>query len=223
MAHFVARLHRFGARVQVASGELYVHVPTSGRLRELLVPGAPVLIRPPARPGKTAGALVLVQHQGIWVSVDAQLPSRLVRGWLQRGQLPPFAGYRDVRPEAVFGGSRIDFMLTAGPLERPRALIEVKSVTLVVQGQALFPDAPTARGTRHVHELTAALAQGWRSAVVFVVQRSDAATFAANTASDPDFAAALRRAAAAGVEVYAYRCRVDPVAVTLDREIPILL
>lgn len=219
-ALFLSRPHRFGAWVETPTGARYVHVPTSGRMHELLVPGAEVLIRPPARPGKTAGALVLVRHQGFWVSVDAQEPTRFARQALTAGAFPALAGYRTVRPEVRYGQSRIDFLLEGGPPGAPPALVEVKSVTLVVGGEARFPDAPTRRGARHLGELAAAAAQGWRAAVLFLIQRADATHFAPNRAADPVFAAALQAAVLAGVEVYAFRLRVGPGGTELDAQVP---
>ena len=143
-------------------------------------------------------------YAGVLVSVDARLPNPLLADALARGGLPQFAGYTGIRGEAVRGQSRLDFLLTDGGGNR--CWIETKSVTLVEDGLALFPDAPTLRGCKHLEELGAAVAGGDRAALVFVVQRPDARCLAPHVAADPAFTAALARAAAAGVEVYAYTC-----------------
>ncbi|MBI4234564.1 MAG: DNA/RNA nuclease SfsA [Chloroflexi bacterium] len=156
------------------------------------------------------------------VSADARLPPRLVEEALRRRILLPFAAYADVRREVAWGGSRLDLLLSGA---QGHCLLEVKSVTLVVDGVGLFPDAPTARGRRHLLALARGVEQGYRAAVLFVIQRADASAFAPNDTADPAFGEALREAHRHGVEVYAHRCKVskaelhlsDPVSVRLHR------
>lgn len=200
-----------------------------------MAPGTPVLVQP-ALPAVAAGHfgrktdcdLLCVRHEGIWACVDARLPPRLFAAALTRGALPGFTGYRVLRAEPRFGRSRFDLLLEpAGPETDPDScrpcLVETKSVTLVQQGRALFPDAPTARGARHMEELAAAVQSGHRAAAVFVVQRQDACSFAPHDPIDPDFGRALRRSAAAGVEVLAYRCRVSEAGISLAEPLPVNL
>lgn len=216
-AEFLHRPHRFGAYVRVDGAQRYVHVPASGRLRELLYPGNTVLIAPGRPGGKTAGRLLFARHGGGWVSVDTQAPTRIAGQLLRAGQLPPFAAYREVRPEYRYGVSRLDFRLDGAPAGTPPCLVEVKSVTLVVDGVALFPDAPTTRGVRHLDELRHAVtAAGLAAAVLFLIQRPDAGELRPHDGNDPAFGAALRRAAAAGVGLYAYRCHIDPPRIAVD-------
>ena len=185
------------------------------------MPGREVRVRPAARAGrKTAYDLILVRVAGHWVSLDARLPGPLFVEAVRAGRLPEFAGYPHIQQEVPLNGSRIDVLLE-GP--RGRCWVEAKSVTLVEEGAALFPDAVTARGRRHVETLLQAVRRGVRAAVVFVVQREDAAYFRPHDASDPAFGAALRRAAAAGVEVYAYTCRVNEREIVLQQRIPVVL
>lgn len=222
-AVFLSRPNRFGAHVTVDGEPRYVHVPASGRMRELLIPGARCLVQGEGRPGqKTRGALIMVEHGPHWVSVDSHLPNRLMLEAFAYQRVPHFEAYRGVRPEVRYGESRVDFLLTGA---EPPALVEVKSVTLVVDGQARFPDAPTDRGRRHLEELTRATREGYRAAVVFVIQRPDARSFAPNAATDPAFAEALATAVSAGVEAHAFTCRVEPggPSVTLAEEIPVRL
>jgi sugar fermentation stimulation protein A len=204
------------------------HLPNSGRLGELLVPGqkvwlAPVdLRRSPAR--RTAYDLALVAFAGRLVSVDARLPGRLVAKALRHGQLTGFECYTTVQSEVRLGESRLDFRLDAGP-ELPPCWIEVKSVTLVDPSTdtARFPDAPTLRGQRHVRELVEAVGKGDLAAVVFVVQRDDARKFAPHDQADPTFGQVLRQAAQAGVEIQAWRCQVSLKAIQLCEPIPVVL
>lgn len=221
-ARFVVRDNRFRATVEVAGQEVWAHLPNSGRLGELLVPGQRVLLieRPRAK-RKTAFDLSLVELDGHWVSVDARLPNDLVEEALRAGRLAPLAGYSRVRREVSFGNSRFDFLLE-GP-ERAPCLVEVKSVTLVVDGLGCFPDAVTLRGRKHLNELAAALEVGYRAVVVFVVQRDDAVGLRPHDESDPLFGQTLRRVSRRGVEVYACACRVEPGLVKIEHGLPVKL
>jgi sugar fermentation stimulation protein A len=219
---FLGRDNRFRVTVEVAGQPVGAHLPNSGRLGELLVPGRRALLaRRPAAGRKTGYDMVMVLDGAVWVSVDARLPNSLVAEAIGAGQLEPLSGYAQVRREVVYGASRFDLSLRH-PDRRP-CLVEVKSVTLVVDGLGCFPDAVTARGRRHVLELAGAVAAGYRAAVVFVVQREDAHGFRPHDESDPGFGAALRAAAGQGVEVYAYACQVQPGRVQIDRPLPVHL
>ncbi len=147
------------------------------------------------------------------------LANRIVESALARGA-PGLRGLRLSRREVPLGRSRIDFEVED---RRGRALVEVKSATLVVGGLALFPDAPTLRGARHLRELTAHVRAGGRGSVVFVVQRNDARTLSPHVENDPAFAEALRGARRAGVGVLAFVCEVTPRGIRLDRRIPVVL
>ena len=232
---FIRRLNRFAALVDVDRQEHMAHVPNSGRLGELLVAGYRVLLAPAvsvsasAAAGgaarKTAYDLALVDTGGGNLSsIDARLPNKLLAEALAAGRLPQFAACPVIRPEQTYGESRLDFLLEAeAPADRPAGgcYLETKSATLVVDGVAMFPDAPTARGVKHLRSLMAARAAGYRAAVVFVIQRSDAGAFAPHDAADPLLGAALRDAVAGGVAVYAYRCRVDETAIALADALPV--
>ncbi|MCL5027011.1 MAG: DNA/RNA nuclease SfsA, partial [Chloroflexi bacterium] len=164
------------------------------------------------------------------VPMYAQITSQL-GGLIRRGALPEFACYPALRPEFTYGHSRFDFWLSGRDvgcpasdlLAPPDCLVEVKSVTLMRDGVGLFPDAPTVRGRRHVTELAEAVRAGHRAAVVFVAQRSDVRSFVPNDALDPAFGAALRAAAAAGVEVHAYGCDVDRERIWLRQRLEVAL
>ena len=149
--------------------ETLVHVPNSGRMRELFVPGATVYVSPGVTPGrKTAFDLRLVSIDGVLVSCDSRLPPSLVAEAQSLGRLAEFDGYPVIEREMTFGESRLDLCFS-GP--RGRVYVETKSATLVCGGRALFPDAPTTRGTKHVRTLMKAVDEGHGAAVVFVVQR----------------------------------------------------
>ena len=220
-ATFVARDNRFRATVELNGEYVSAHLVNSGRLTELLTPGRRLFLRPATAQGRrTAYDLVLVDLDGVLVSVDARVPNSLVEEALREGSLTPFDGYETIRREVRWGGSRLDFVLED---QSRRCLIEAKSVTLVKRGVALFPDAPTIRGRRHVEELRRAVAEGERAAIIFIVQRGDANVFAPNDEADPTFGRALRAAVDGGVEVYAYACRVSQNQVRLDLDLKVRL
>lgn len=221
VGQFVRRLNRFAALVRVDGREESVHVRNSGRLREILRPARPVLLETAEGEGRrTRFTLALVPLARGYVSVDAHLPNTVIEAALRRGVVPGLQGARLLRREPAMGRKRADFLVARG--ER-QCLVEVKSVTLVVGGLALFPDAPTARGRAHLEHLIAARRRGLGAAVLFVIQRSDALAFAPNHRTDPLFAEALQRAARAGVGVRAVTCRVTRRGVWLDRSVPVRL
>jgi sugar fermentation stimulation protein A len=198
-----------------------VHLADPGRLKELLLPGQRVWVRPAASPTrKTAWSAVLVESPdgaGL-VSVDTTMPNRLIHKALAADALEEFAGWSLDRAEWTHGRSRIDFLLARGDR---RLALEVKSVTLVEDGVALFPDAVTARGARHVRELAElARRDDWDAAILFVLQRHDAHRIEAARSIDPAFADALADAQAAGVRVLGRRCQVTLNTLTLAPPIP---
>ncbi len=215
---FIDRPNRFAALVEVDGAQVMAHVPNSGRMGELFTNGVTVFLTPRNGAGrKTAFDLSLVRLEDALVSSDARLPSALVDEAICDGRLEQFASFTWRRREATFSHSRLDIVLGNGGL----CYVEVKSVTLVEDGVGLFPDAPTTRGARHLEALMEAKGQGHRAAVVFVVQRQDVRAFAPNVPADPLFAETLLRARAAGVEVYAYRCRVSLEEVVLTDPLPV--
>ncbi len=213
-AEFLSRENRFAATVRLDGIEEHVHVPNTGRMRELLVPGALVLLSDRGHPGRrTRWDLVAVRKGTTWVSVDSHLPNRILGQALATGAIPELAHYSSVRPEHTRGRSRFDFFLEGAS---GSALVEVKGCTLVREdGLALFPDAPTTRGARHVRELGEARAEGLDAYVVIIVQRSDGRLFSPNDATDRAFGDALREAAGAGVKVIAYATDVSTEGVEL--------
>ena len=219
---FGARLNRFAARVSVDGRDALAHVPNSGRMTELLTAGAQVLLAPaPAGSGRrTAFDLALVSYQGRWVGVDSRLPPSLVVEAWRSGLLERLAGFDTVRREVRLGASRLD-LLFQGP--EGECYVEAKSVNLVEDGVALFPDAPTTRGARHLDELATAVASGGQAAAVFVVQRNDAAVLVPYVSADPAFADSMRRASEAGVALCALACEVTPTAITPVRVLPVRL
>ena len=220
-ATFLSRPNRFRAEVQVGRRTGSAHVANPGRLKELLTPGRTVWLRSAAHSRrKTDYDLVLASHEETLVSLDSRLPNALLGQALQSGCVP-WIDVASVRAEVRLGDSRLDFLALSR--DSRRWWIEAKSVTLIEDHVARFPDAPTARGRRHIAELISAVQAGAKGMVIFVVQRADALCFSPNHATDPEFGAALHSAAAAGVQIRAIRCRVTIDEISLDREIPVFL
>ena len=220
-AVFLERLNRFLVRVRTDGRAEEAHLPNSGRLRELLVPGARALLRETWHPGRKTKYNLWAVHTGkIWVCVDAQHANDLFLRVVHQDLIVELEGVVTVRREVPFNGIRVDFLIgTAGDSHA----VEVKSVTLVRDGVALFPDAPTNRGRRHLEALIRAVEKGQRGGVGFMVQRSDATSFAPNGLTDPDFAAGLRMAARKGVWVAACKFEVGRGWVGAGEPIPVTL
>lgn len=214
---FLSRPNRFIAMVDVNGRETVCHVKNTGRCRELLVPGAPVYLAPGVTPGRrTPYDLVAVDKSGLLINMDAQAPNRAFAEFART--FDPTA--QDVRPEYRYGDSRLDFCLT-GP--QGLHLVEVKGVTLESGGHARFPDAPTERGVRHLHELIRAVGEGHRATAFFVIQMTGVTDFSPNDDTHPAFGEALRRARDAGVRIAAWSCRVTPDSMEIDRPVPVIL
>ncbi len=219
-ARLVDRPNRFLGVVEVQGSEEMCFIPNPGRMHELMVPGKRVyLLEKRGEHRKTRYDMVLVEHGGVMVSVDSRLPNKVVAEAVDAGRLREFRSYAVERTEPVFHDSRLDLVLSDG---EERVMVETKSCTLVEEGMALFPDAPTKRGTRHMGALMKAL-EGGRAAVVFVIQRGDALEFRPNDGTDPVFGEALRRAASMGVEVYAYVSEVSLQGVEVRERVPLRL
>jgi len=223
-ARFLRRYKRFFADVELADGTtLTAHCPNTGSLQGCLVPGARVWLRDSGNPArKLRYTWQAIELAGAWVNVDTSLPNRVVAEAVAAGRVPELAGYATLRSEVAYGkNSRIDLLL-----EDPRrgtCHIEVKSTTLVDGPCALFPDAVTERGTKHLHELARLARAGQRAVQFFFVNRADVTRFRPADAIDPTYAAALRRAARAGVELLAYSTRVEPERLELLAPLPIEL
>ncbi len=217
-AVFLQRPNRFIAQVLLNGQEETVHVKNTGRCKELLVPGARVYLEQGQNPArKTKWDLIAVQKGNRLINMDSQLPNRVAEEWLTQGGLGHFS---QLLREQAWGASRLDFCLKDGNRIK---YVEVKGVTLENEGRVYFPDAPTARGVKHIEELTRIRQEGMEAAVLFVVQMKGVSSFSLNDVTDPAFGKALRQAAAAGVEVGAIDCRVRPDEVTPGQRVPVVL
>ncbi|MFC1592169.1 DNA/RNA nuclease SfsA [Thermodesulfobacteriota bacterium] len=216
----VKRYKRFLADVVLNDGSLVTaHCPNSGTMKTCSAPGSPVLLSPALDPGRrTRWTWELIFSDGVWIGTNTLLPNRLVEKALRQGGLPEFGGWEFVRREVPLGQrSRIDFLLQR---QERLCYVEVKNVTMVVDGVACFPDAVTARGAKHLRKLQDAAAEGHRACMLYLIQRGDGRRFRPAEEIDPDYSRLLRVAAGSGVEVIAYRAEVSTAEVALAERVP---
>ena len=216
---FLCRVNRFIAKCSLAGEEITVHVKNTGRLRELLIPGAKCYLEKSGNPSrKTVYDLVAVEKNERIINIDSQAPNLIAKEWVQNGG---WGDVTDVRSEVPWGDSRFDLGCRSGDMP---CLIEVKGVTLFDDaGIAIFPDAPTTRGAKHLQGLIKAAETGMKAGLIFVIMKEDAVALRPNELTDPVFSNALRVAAASGVRLTAACCRVTADSAEIVRTVPILL
>lgn len=219
---FLERLNRFLAYGQIKEEKLLMHIPNTGRMRELLIKGAEILCKKSENPNrKTVYSIIAVNTSLGWMAIDSSLPNKLVAQALKLGIISDFNNNYFIKPEIEYKNSRFDIGLTNS---RCQWLIEVKCCTHVKEGVGRFPDAPTVRGTRHMNELRDAVQSGlFNCALFFVVQCSYAHSFSPNDDTDPKFGKALRQAYESGVKIYAFNCKISEKSINLWTSIPIIL
>jgi sugar fermentation stimulation protein A len=219
-AKLISRPNRFLGAVELNGEHVECFIPNPGRMHELMVPGTRVYLIP--RSGgqrKTSYDLTIVEFNDMLVSIDSRLPNAMLKEAITRRKLPEFKGYAVELSEPTFQDSRLDLLLSDGANQM---LVEAKSCTLLENQIALFPDAPTKRGARHMNTLTKALGIG-RAAVCFIIQRDDAKEWRPNQEMDPLFTENIKKAVQEGVEAYAYICTINLEEVKIKKRIPVRL
>ena len=207
-AEFIDRPNRFIAHVTVDGHDETVHVKNTGRCKELLIPGCTVYLTASENPSrKTRYDLVaVIKNNGLLLNIDSQAPNKVVAEYLQK------QSYDVIIPEYTFGDSRIDFYMekkrSRGKVEK--YLMEVKGCTLERSGIGYFPDAPTERGVKHIHELIKAKKEGYHAILAFVIQMEGVKEVRANVETHQEFGDAMEEAKVAGVEVWFFQCHVEP-------------
>lgn len=221
-ARFIHRPNRFQAYVDIDGEETMVHVPNTGRCREILVPGATVVLREEnGENRKTKYDLIAGYKQDKIINIDSQIPNKVVAEALGAGRIEGLEKYCRVEREKAYGASRFDFRLSDE--NENRYFLEVKGVTLEEGRVAMFPDAPTERGRKHLKELVEASREEGGAGVLFLIQMKDADCFRPHDERDSLFGEALREAAVNGVDIFAYNCEVGEDHITLLDRVPILL
>ena len=216
---FITRINRFVSEVSIQGEIERVHVKNTGRLKELLLPNANIALEVSDNPNrKTKYSLIAVEKNGHWVNIDSQAPNQVAFDAVHKGIIKEIGNVQSVKREVTFGSSRFDLAFAK---ESQKGYIEVKGVTLEREGIALFPDAPTQRGTKHVLELAKASKEGYDCSILFLIQIKGCHTFVPNWETDPTFANALHFAAEQGVRILAYDTIVKEDELLLDKEIPV--
>ncbi len=223
-AEFIERPNRFIAKVDV-NGEIEtVHVKNTGRCKELLVPRCTVYLSCSDNPArKTKYDLIAAEKTRgnlpeLLINLDSQIPNDVTEEWLKKGSL--FSKDALIRREVKHGNSRFDFYIED---KGEKIFLEVKGVTQEHSGTALFPDAPTQRGVKHIEELIACTKEGYKAYILFVIQMKGIHTLKPNDITHKAFGDALRKAQSEGVKIIAMDCLVSPDSIVIDKEIPVIL
>lgn len=219
------RYQRFLADVRLANGtQLTAHTPNTGSLKGCSKPGSRVWLRDTQnKERKYPFSWELVEAEpGVWVGINTGISNALVAEGIVRGVIEPLQGYDEILTEVRYGteNSRIDLLLKSEG--RPDCYVEVKNVTLMQDGVAMFPDAVSSRGTKHLRELAAVVRQGGRAVIFYCVQRADVDHVQPADEIDPLYGRTMREALAAGVEAMAFQARVEPGEIVLTRPLPVI-
>jgi len=219
----VKRYKRFLADVELADGSITTaHCPNSGSMKGCAHPGEKVWLSRSDNPGrKLPCTWELAEVDGWMIGLNTGLPNKLAREAIENGTVSELQGYTSIRPEVPYGNhSRIDLLLE-GSLGR--CYVEVKNVTLVEGNRALFPDAVTERGQKHVNELMQVVRQGDRGIIFFTVQRGDGVSVSPADTIDPEYGRLLRLAIENGVEALAYRAAITTSEIRLTERLPVIV
>ena len=210
-AKFIERPNRFVAKVEINGTLETVHVKNTGRCKELLLPGVDVVLSEADNPNrKTRYDLIAVEKAGLGlINIDSQAPNKVMAEWLAT------QGFDYIKPEYIYGASRIDFYMEC---QGQRYLLEVKGCTLERDGIGFFPDAPTERGVKHIHELIKAKKEGYWAGIAFVVQMPKVSEVRPNIETHPAFGEAMEQARAAGVQILTLGCTIKPDSLTVDKK-----
>lgn len=217
---FIDRPNRFVAHVEIHGHPETVHVKNTGRCRELLLPGSRVILNHSDNPSrKTAYDLVAVYKESLGlVNIDSQAPNQVMKEWLSA------QGFDVIHPEYTYGNSRMDFYmerLTDARNTPERYLLEVKGCTLEKEEIGYFPDAPTLRGVKHLHELTKAASEGYHAMLAFVISMPEVTKVLPNVDTHPEFGEALAEARAAGVQILELPCAVTEDGLEIQSDVRI--
>lgn len=221
-AKFISRPNRFQAYVNIEGEELMVHVPNTGRCKEILLPGCVVILREEDNPNRKTKYDLIAGYKGNkLINIDSQIPNKVVEEALLNKKIYELQKYDIIQREKVYGNSRFDFKLSNNNGEI--FYLEVKGVTLEEDGFARFPDAPTDRGRKHVMELIEIKRAGMDAGILFLMQMDNINKFTPNEDMDKPFSEAVRLAKANDVNIFAYDCLVDEKHISLNKSIEIIL
>lgn len=220
-AVFIKRPNRFIAHVMLDGREEIVHVKNTGRCREILRAGTTVFLEESANKDRKTGYSLISAYKGdMLINIDSQVPNAVIFEAVKQKKLEELNHVHVLRREVTYGNSRFDIYFES-PADK--GFIEVKGVTLEENGVAMFPDAPTERGTKHIYEMVKAVENGYKGYVIFLIQMKGVEYFTPNHATDKDFAEALRAAEEKGVTILAYDCHVTEDEINLESRVDVVL
>lgn len=216
----IKRYKRFLADVKLDNGEeVTAHCTNSGSMKSCLENGAEVYLTPVSDPKrKTRFTWEMIKINGLWVGINTGNPNKLAFEAISKGEIPGLENYTSVKREVKFGDSRFDIFAEN---KSEQCFVEVKNVTFKEGKFALFPDAVTTRGQKHLKTLMEVKKQGLRAVMLYIIQRIDVEIFAPAVEIDPNYAAALKEALLAGVEVFAMQAKVTPEKIELVKKLPV--
>ncbi|MBT8329569.1 MAG: DNA/RNA nuclease SfsA [Desulfofustis sp.] len=217
----IRRYKRFLADIELPEGEeITVHCPNSGSMRGCSTPGSPVCFSRSDNPGRKYPHTLEMVHSGnSWIGVNTSRTNQIVAEAIEKGQIKEFPSFDAMRREIkTSAGSRLDLLLEKNGAQ---AYIEIKNCSLVENGVALFPDAVTKRGTKHLKELERLVGSGCKGVIFFLVQRLDCDCFSPAAAIDPEYATTLAEVRHKGVEILAYQARVTPKSIDVTNSLPV--
>lgn len=214
---FIDRPNRFIANCEIDGKSRVCHVKNTGRCKELFVKGATVYLQKADNPNrKTLYDVIAVQKGDMLINTDSQIVNSVALEYMP----VLFDNINLIKPECVYGNSRLDIYLET---ETDKIFVEVKGVTLEKDGIAMFPDAPTERGVKHLKELQKAVVDGYKAFILFVIQMENISHFEPNRITHPEFAAELKNAQKNGVTVLAYNCTVTPDEIKIHNKVNVVL
>lgn len=216
----IKRYKRFLADVKLDDGQVItVHCPNTGTMLSCSTPGSDVCLSTSDNPKrKYPHTLEMVQDNGIWVGVNTSRTNKLVIEAIEDGRIFEFSDIDSIKGEVKTSeGSRLDLLVKK---VNKSSYVEIKNCSLAIDGCAMFPDAVTARGTKHLKELIRLKKEGFSSYIFFLVQRMDADRFSPATHIDKVYAKTLKQAAGAGVHVLVYQAEVSPDTIQVVRSLP---
>ena len=220
-AIFLKRPNRFLAHVFIDGKEQIVHVKNTGRCKEILKEGAKVYLEASNNPNrKTAYSLIAAYKGDMLINIDSQVPNNVVYDGMLTGNINILSGVKYIKKESFYGNSRFDIYFEK---ENSKGFVEVKGVTLEDNGIAMFPDAPTKRGRKHLIEMVDAVSKGYEGFIFFLIQFKGAKYFTPNNITDPKFAEALSFCSKNGVKILAYDSNVKKDEIIISKEIEVLL
>ena len=218
----IRRYKRFLADVELADGTVVVaHCTNSGSMKTCIEEGAPVYLSPAKDPNrKTKFTWEMIFINGAWIGINTMIPNKLAFDAIKNDEIEKLRGYTTVKREVKFGDSRFDIYAEN---ETEKCFVEVKNVTMKVANSALFPDAVTTRGRKHLETLIEVKKQGMRAVMLYIIQRMDVDTFGPAEDIDPEYAKSLRKAITNGVEVIAVQAKVSPEGIEIVKELNVII